>query len=114
VKIFIIKQDTRSRSAPEEFLNSHMSSLYSVSEYEQEPEQSENNNYCPSPLRVSKNSKITNYRSKAYRQNSTIVEETKFRRTKTATEFPWEGVFINPLELIIPSNIRPLGKGFFW
>jgi len=90
-----------------------MSTLFPV--LEQESTESENNNFCPSPVRVSKNSsKITNYRSKAYRQNSTIVDETKFfRRTKTATDSPWDGVFINPLELIIPTDIKPLGKGFF-
>jgi len=70
-----------------------------------------------SPTMISnypKNSKIPNCRSLAYRHSTICVEETKFRRTRTVpSESPWGGAYIHPFDLIIPEDLRPLGKGFF-
>jgi len=114
-ELYITKQDTRSRSVPEEYL----SSIFKTDGQESDTMDSESTDQTnhSSPTMISnypKNSKIPNCRSLAYRHSTICVEETKFRRTRTVpSESPWGGAYIHPFDLIIPENLRPLGKGYF-
>jgi len=112
-EIFVIKQDPthiRARSAPDEFLSSHLSqNLFT----EEEKEKDEEHSCQPLQTVQSGNIKIQNHRSLPSRKYSIGNEDdTKFRRTKTS-DAPWCGAVINPLDLVIPEHIRPLGRGFF-